>query len=226
MPTAGSASVFSGASPISQEIVANHLPVAVRLRVQDLGIPSSGLCWTIPNTAYFAQSQALIVQSAAIGKLRICHRVKPILTLVSGKACFLARLCPLFETAEKSFKRPIYSLAYLLKNLSVYGRKRFTLLFQHWQCRLLLIARQTLFILFPMLGLYPQTSWLYSKRHSSMCASRIFSCFFVGRNLYFKDLSIIKIYTYSHICQSIFREISGRISMTHRPHRTRRCAPC
>ena len=47
MPTAGPVSVFSGASPISQEIVANHLPVAVRLSVQDLGIPPSGLCWTM-----------------------------------------------------------------------------------------------------------------------------------------------------------------------------------
>ena len=80
------------------------------------------LKWSVldnPNTAYFAQSQALIVQSASVGKLRIGDRIIAILTLVSWKACFLARLCFLFETAEKSFERPIYSLAYLLKNLRV-----------------------------------------------------------------------------------------------------------
>ena len=56
------------------------------------------------NTAYFAQSQALIVQSASVGKLRIGDRIIAILTLVSGKASFLARLCPLFEATKECFE--------------------------------------------------------------------------------------------------------------------------
>ena len=103
------------------------------------------------NTAYLTQSQALLVQPASFGKLRIGDRIIAILTLVSGKASFLARLCPLFKTAKERFECPIYTLAYLLENLRVYARKRYTLLLQHWQCRLLLIARQTFFILFPCL---------------------------------------------------------------------------
>ena len=44
------------------------------------------------NTAYFAQSQALAVQSATAGKIRIGNRIIAILSLISGKASFLASL--------------------------------------------------------------------------------------------------------------------------------------
>ena len=44
------------------------------------------------NATNTAQSQALVVQSASIGKLRIGDRIIAVLTLVSGKACFLACL--------------------------------------------------------------------------------------------------------------------------------------
>ena len=63
MPTAESMSIFLLVSPMSQEIVANHLPVAVRLSVQDLGIPSRGLCCTIriqpilPNRKPFSSNR-------------------------------------------------------------------------------------------------------------------------------------------------------------------------
>ena len=61
------------------------------------------------NTAYTAQSQALVVQSTSIGKLRIGNRIIAILILVSGKASFLACLCFLFETAKESFECQIWT---------------------------------------------------------------------------------------------------------------------
>ena len=61
------------------------------------------------NTAYFAQSQALAVQSATAGKIRIGNRIIAILALISGKARFLASLCPLFESAKETFECQINS---------------------------------------------------------------------------------------------------------------------
>ena len=114
MPIAEPASVLSGASPMSQEIETNHLPVAVRVIVQDFGRSCKGPVLDNPKTAYFAQSQALLVQSATVGKLRIRDRIIAILTFVSGKTCFLAGLCSLFETTEERFERQINTYRDLL----------------------------------------------------------------------------------------------------------------
>ncbi len=85
------------------------------------------------DTAYFAQSQAFIVQSATVGKLRIRDRIIAILTLVSGKASFFARLCFLFETAKECFECQINTYRDLLENLRIYFHKTIVLLFQQRQ---------------------------------------------------------------------------------------------
>ena len=93
------------------------------------------------NATNTAQSQAPVVQPTSIGKLRIGDRIIAILTLISGKACFLACLCFLFETTEKCFECQIYSCRYLLQYLTIYLLELWMLFFQHWDCIGLVIFR-------------------------------------------------------------------------------------
>ena len=125
-----------------------------RRRARDGARLRNAVKWPVldnANTAYFTHSQALIVQSASIGKLRIGDRIIAILTLVSGKASFLARLCTLFETTKECFECPIYSCGHLLQYLTIYLLECKMLLLQQWYCFGLFITRQTFFILLPCL---------------------------------------------------------------------------
>ena len=105
------------------------------------------------DTAYFAHSQAFVVQSASVGKLRIGDRIIAILSLISGKASLFARLCFLFETAKECFECQINTYRDLLQDLTIYLHKTIVLLFQQRQRLLLVIARQRFFAI--LIGLYP-----------------------------------------------------------------------
>ena len=85
------------------------------------------------------------------------------------------------------------------------------LLLQQWYRIRLVILGQRLILVFPCLFSGAE-ELIVENATSSICASKIFSCFFVGRNLYFNDLTIIKIYTYVPFLSS---KIKGRILLIH-----------